>query len=233
MKYALAVFLSLTLCGVVTAERILISDTLDFQGEWSANSGTWETRGGQLYQLDKEERIATATRIVRQRGVLLYEFDLRYLGGFDDGYGGFGIHILMDQPTGLRSWGQNASLLLWVTHDVAEYGTEDLHAQVYKSTGITRMDYHGMAGDEYRLPPAVLSVDRLEQMARRGESIRVKFLLDTEVGTGRLYHPGKDSVYYDLDLGGNLGEGMYVALRTNSVSVAFDNVTVTRLDSNK
>jgi hypothetical protein len=230
MRYAMAAIFCLTLCAGATADRTLISDTFDFQGEWLASSGTWETTDGELYQLDAAERIATVTRIVRQSGELLYEFDLRYLKGFDDGYGGFGIHILIDAPTGLRSWGQNASYLLWITHDMDEYKTPDLHAHVYRSTGITRMDYHRMEGDEYRIPPAILSVAAMEQRAHSGEPIRVRFLVDTVAGTGMLYHPDRNGVYYDLDFGTSLGGGSYIALRTNSLSVAFDNVTVTRLD---
>jgi len=229
MKRCLPVVFFIFLCFSATAERALISDTFDFVGEWVWNSGDWTLRGGGLAQIDGEETIATASRIVRQRGVVLYEFDLWYLSGLSDGYGGLGLHILIDEPTGVRSWGQNDSYLLWIAYDIEAYGTDHLYAQMYKSSGPVSMTYHNMEGSDFPLDKAIFAAGDLAETTRENP-LRVRLLIDTDSGNGRLYRPGGNGSYFTVDFGSSLGEGMYIGLRTNSLSVVFDNVTVSIID---
>lgn len=230
MKRALIFLILIYLSAFTFAEKALISDTFDFQGEWVVNSGEWSVSNGKLLQLDEKETIATISRIVRQRGVLLYSFDVQYLAGLEDGYGGFGIHISVDKPTGLRSWGQNDSFLLWITFDEEAYGDRDFYAQAYKSTSTIYMNFHGMEGDEYRLAESNLSIDRFLSTAETGDPLQILLSLDTNTGKGRIQSPVDQRTYYKIDLKTPVGEGMYIALRTNSIALAFDNVSVTRLD---
>ncbi len=218
------------LVGMCTAsafgDRILFADSFEYLGEWEPHSGDWVVTDGELRQEDVNEKIAGISRIVRQEGILVYEFDVRYLSGLKDSYGGFGIHILVDRPTGLRSWGQNRSYLFWLTYDVQAYQAENVFAQVYKSKGLTRMEYYDMRGDEYPVPTDILSVTALPDTSKAPGTLHIKLMIDTKTGNGRLYNPNRPDSYYDINLGSALETGMYIALRTNSVALAFDNVSV-------
>lgn len=207
----------------VGAERIIFHDSFDYMGEWRADSGDWIVENGMLQQKDDEEPISTISRIAGQKGIMIYEFDVSYLKGLEDKKAGFGIHIVVDEPTGRRSWGQNKSLLLWLTYDVEAYGAEGVYAQIYRSSSPTKMNLQGMEGPEFPLPPSFLP-ERLEG------SLHVKFLIDTESGIGRLYNPLRSGYYVELDVGGPLGSGSYISLRTNSLALAFDNITVTMIE---
>ena len=216
--------------GLCTAsavgDRTLFTDSFEFLGEWAPHSGEWLVTDGELRQEDVNEKIAGISRIVRQEGTLVYEFDVRYISGLRDSYGGFGIHILVDKPTGLRSWGQNQSYLFWLTYDVQAYQAENVFAQVYKSRGPTEMEYYFMRGDEYPIPTNIFSVTALPDASKVPDALHVKLMIDTKTGNGRLYNPNRPDSYYDISLGSALGTGMYIGLRTNSVALAFDNVSV-------
>ena len=95
---------------------------------------------------------------------------------------------------------------------------------------MTRMGFFRMTGNEYPMFESFLSTEDLETTAATGEPLRIRFLLDTANGEGRLYNPDSPESYFPLDLNSRLSDGMYIALRTNSLSIAFDNVTVTSLD---
>ena len=232
LKMAKRNIMLLLLVGICTAsafgDRILFADSFEYLGEWEPLSGKWVATDGELRQEDVSERIAGISRIVRQEGILVYEFDVRYLSGLEDLYAGFGIHILVDKPTGLRSWGQNQSYLFWLTYDVQAYQTENVFAQVYKSRGPTLMEYYNMRGDEYPIPAEILSVTALPETSK--STVHVKLMIDTTTGNGRLYNPIRPDSYYDINLGSAPGAGMYIALRTNSVALAFDNVSVKKVE---
>ena len=220
----------LFLCSAAAfSQDTLFIDTFEYMGEWRTESGDWIVADGELLQRDEGEKIASISRIVRQRGTLVYEFDVRYLGGLDDKYGGFGLHILMDAPTGMRSWGQNRSYLLWLTYDVEAYETEHIYAQVYRSMNPIKMDFLNMDGDELPIPLGILSGRSIRTHMNEQSSLHLKIVIDTATGKGRLYHPIQRQFYYDIDLGASLDPGMYIALRTNSVSLVFDNVTVKKI----
>jgi len=224
----------LILCGISTTsifgDRVLFTDSFDFLGEWKQDSGKWAVVEGALRQESPEEKIATISREVLQKGIVEYKFDVGYISGIDDLYGGFGIHILVDNPTRLRSWGQNSSYLFWLTYDEEAYGFENVFAQVYRSIGPIHMDFHRMIGSEFPVPTHFLIGTSSPAEALINRRLRIRLVMDTQTGRGRLYSPARPHSYYEIDLGQNLGSGKYISLRTNSLALTFDNVSVRIVD---
>jgi hypothetical protein len=210
----------------------LFRDEFRIAGEWRNAHGKWSVTDGALVQEDGKDRITHIARIVKQDGVMEYEFECLYLGGLEDGYGVFGIHILVDKPSGRRSWGINRSYLLWITFDPRAYIRSDcFFLQVYESTGNTRMRLlHGWKGDAFPLDPGILSPTRFEQTASSGTPITFRVRIDTRNGTGRFYNPIEPGTYFPFDLETALHDGMYIAFRTNSISIAILSVAVRKLD---
>lgn len=208
----------------------LFDDTFDFMGEWGYASGAWQIDNGILVQRDKNDHITHICRKVKQSGIMEYAFDFVYLGGLEDNYGGFGIHICIDKPEGRRSWGMNHSYLLWLTYDIPAYRQPVFYAQVYKSITPVKMDYWLMqTGTEFPLSPEILSPDFLQSTAVRGKKIHFRLVINLNTGEGKFYNPADDSAYFPIEFGVPLTGGMYIALRTNSLSVGIDNFTVTRI----
>ena len=204
----------------------LFTDDFSFMGEWVPSSGTWTIRDGKLVQSDAREKIAHISRIVKQRSVVSFSFDLSYLSGLEDLYGGFGLHLSVDRPTGLRSWGQNRSVLLWISCDGAAYGTDDFYLQVYRSFSPSRMEFAGMTGGEYPLPADFLSPRALKAASADGASLRISCTIDGETGEGRLYSSLKPGWFVPFRIDPLPQDGRYISLRTNSLSVAVDNFSM-------
>ena len=228
MMAAAAVVFPLTLCAQTAQQEKqqdeqLFFDEFEFLTGWEEGNGTWSVEDGMLKQLDTTDRITHISRMVRQKGTVFYEFDVYYLDGLEDRDGGFGIHILIDEPTGLRSWGQNRSLLLWITYDPIIYGTDHFYLQVYESESAVNMDFLNMTGDEYPVP---LSLFSPEDFITSSDPVHIRLEVNTVLGTGILYNPFETGTFYPIDLGAPLWEGKYISLRTNSMAVGFDNVRV-------
>lgn len=216
-------------CTVISiwGNPVIVDDTFEFLGEWIPVNGKWAIDGGSLVQKDESDKITHITRKVKQSGVLLYEVDITCLGGLEDDYGGFGFHLLVDKPTGSRSWGHNRSYLFWLTYDPEAYGKPLFFAQLYKSTGPVDMALYLMkSGDQYPMEEKGLTPS---EFAKGAVTIHLKLQIDLNSGKGRLYHPGAPDSFYPLDLGIKDKGRMFVSLRTNSLAARFDNFRITRL----
>jgi hypothetical protein len=201
---------------------------------WNVVSGNWRVINGRLTQTDVNEKMAMITIPVDQSGIMMYEFDLRYLDGGQDNYAGFGIHICVGNPSTRRSWGNGRSLLGWVTWDPDQYGRPGAFIQVYQSTGPTSMGLYT------RIFPSPDPLKDGDLLPIRSEYLKTEYLsytvpirlqVDTRTGRGKFFDPANPKKYfYSFDLGGPIRPGSYFSFRTNSVSVSIDNVKISKLD---
>ena len=222
--FLVALVLSLSVFGAAAfAEEVLYQHGFSTATELPTAVGKWEVKGGRLYQTDPEERLAKINVMVPQSGEMQYEFDVRYEdGGFDDRMGGFGIHIAVNEATDRRSWGNGKSHLLWLNYDEnPSYGSKGFMAQVYKSDSPSEMDLVG----EFDLNRFA----RLLSAQNAAITVKVRLKVNSETGSVWLEDPTLPGYGYAFSLGGGLGTGTYVSLRTNSLSLSFDNLKVTRL----
>jgi len=232
MKRAFAVgFLAFLLAaGIALGQTVVINS---FSGgslpaDWIKASGDWQVKSGELVQADSKEMMAVLNIPADQSGVVQYEFDLRYLDGAQDDYAGFGFHIMVSDPSRARSWGDGVSGLLWLTWDKAAYGA-GIFAQAYASTGATQMTLYPprdivKAGNNLPLPASYLKPEFLRV------TIPVKIVVDTKAGELKVYDPLDMNYFYRFRAEMPIKSGKYFALRTNSLSVALDNLKVTKLE---
>ena len=188
--------------------------------EYRFAEGRWVLAGNRLYQNDASARLAKVNFRVPQSGPMIYEFNMRYEDGIQDGHGGFGLHIFADSVIHRASWGSGVSYLLWLNYDekpITKGIPKGFSAQVYRSTSNSQMDL-------------VASVDLNEYTYLLTEEnfadpIPFRIWADGNTGEVRIYDPTDakmESYYYffmnrrDLPLKGN-----WVSLRTNGIKLSF------------
>ena len=184
-------------------------------------SGNWGFSGQRLYQNDARAGLAKMNIRVPQQGAMLYEFDVRYEGGAEDGHGGFGLHIFVDAAYNAVSWGAGQSYLLWFNYDEKPLNKDipaGLSAQVYRSYDNSRMDLV----DSYDLNyyADLLTDDNLSQ------PVPFRITVDGDTGEVRVYDPTlTDGTYYllNLDRRDLPLRGDWVVLRTNGIQMSFSN----------
>ncbi|MDR0464590.1 MAG: hypothetical protein LBG94_05675 [Treponema sp.] len=185
-------------------------------------SGNWGLSSNRLYQNDANARLAKVNMQIPQSGTMMYPFNVRYEGGFEDGHGGFGIHIFMDTAFNGASWGAGNSYLLWLNYDehpIANSGIPyGLSAQVYKSVNNSTMNMVGnFPLNEYT--PYLLASGILSQ------PIPVNIMVNGNTGEVRVYDPtdstGKFYFYFNLDQRDLPLRGNWIALRTNGLKASF------------
>lgn len=134
----------------------------------------------------------------------------------------------------MRSWGNGKSLLGWVTWDPKAYGPPGAFVQVYESKSNSNMGLYTKVfpgADPVKYGDLIAIDDEYLDVLYIDYRIPVKIMVDTRTGKGKFYDPfAPDDYYYPFDLGGPIRAGGYFALRTNSVALSFDNVTITRMD---
>ena len=185
-------------------------------------SGNWGLSGSRLYQNDANARLAKVNMQIPQSGAMLYPFNVKYEGGFEDGHGGFGIHIFMDTAFNGASWGAGRSVLLWLNYDehpIANSGIPyGLSAQVYRSVSNSQMELlDSFPLNEY--VPYLLSSGILNQ------AIPVRIMADSSTGEVRVYDPtdptGNFYFYFNLPRGVIPANGNWIAIRTNGMKASF------------
>ena len=201
---------------------------------WTVVSGNWRVINGRLTQTDVKEKMALITIPVDQSGIMMYEFDLKYIRGGEDNYAGFGVHICTSNPSMRRSWGNGRSLLGWVTWDPNEYGRPGAFIQVYESRGPTEMGlYRRIFPSSDPIRHGALLPVRSDYLKTEflGETVPFRLQLDTRTGRGKFFDPFVPKKYFcSFDLGGPIRPGSYFSFRTNSVSVSVDNVKISKMD---
>jgi hypothetical protein len=188
--------------------------------EHSFASGSWRFTGSRLYQNDANARLAKVNFKVPQSGIMLYEFNVKYEGGGEDGQGGVGIHIFVDTAVNNATWGAGKSWLLWLNYDKKPLSKDipaGLSAQIYRSVSNSQMELvHSIPLTRY---------ERLLTKENTASPITFRIIANGNTGEVRVYDPTDPNKrrYYnffidkkDLPL-----KGSYVALRTNGIKLSF------------
>jgi len=189
--------------------------------EYHFASGSWSLSGNRLYQNDANARLAKINIFAPQSGPMVYEFNVRYEKGIEDGHGGFGLHIFVNNVLNRASWGSGSSYLLWLNYDerpITRGIPRGFSAQVYRSYTNSYMEL-------------VQSID-LNQYAYLltyencvANPVPAKIWVDGNTGEVRVYDPTDptgDYYFYfylnkkDLPLRGN-----WISLRTNGLGLSF------------
>jgi hypothetical protein len=188
--------------------------------EYTFASGSWRFIDSRLYQNDDKASFARANFKVPQSGIMLYEFDLRYEGGAEDGHGGVGIHIFMDSAVNRATWGAGKSWLLWLNYDTKPVSKDipaGLSAQVYRSISNAQMDLvHSIS---------LASYERFLTKENLASPITFRIIANGDTGEVRVYDPtdpnNRKYFYFIIDKKDLPLKGGFVALRTNGMKVSF------------
>lgn len=224
MKKSLAFLVILLVFGATAfAQTVVFHENFASSAMLPKSHGDWEVRGGRLYQSDADEPLAKINVMARQSGEMQYEFNVRYeSGGTEDLMGGFGIHVFVNDPWNGKSWGNGESFLLWLNYDPdPTYGPAGFTAQVYKSTSETKMELVG----SYDLN----NYTHLLNSRNLNTIVPARIKINGNTGSVWVESPMDPGYGYRFSLGESLGSGSYVALRTNSLALSFDNLKVTKL----
>ena len=180
-------------------------------------SGNWSMVGNRLYQNDAKAGLAKMNMRVPQSGPMIYEFNVRYEDGIQDGHGGFGIHVFANDVYHGTSWGSGASYLLWLNYDekpVTRGIPRGFSAQVYKSNSNSAME--------------LLESYDLNQFSHlltwencAANSVPGKIWVNGDTGEVRVYDPTLQDYYYYFNLPGRGLRGNWISLRTNGLKLSF------------
>ena len=185
------------------------------QGSRTA-TGNWSLSNSRLYQNDANARLAKIYLPVPQNGPMIYDFNVRYEGGIEDGHGGLGIHVFVDNAYERASWGAGRSLLLWLNYDESPGAgvPRGLSAQVYRSINNSQMEQiQSVSLNEY-LP--LLTFEALRQ------PIPFRITVNGSTGEVRVYDPTRADNFYSFTIQRDLPlRGNWIALRTNGIRVSF------------
>ena len=188
-------------------------------------SGQWSFVGSRLFQNDAKAGLAKMNLRAPQSGAMIYEFNVRYVDGLQDGHGGFGLHVFVDNAYNGRSWGAGKSYLLWLNYDekpVTRGFIPGFSAQIYKSLTNSYMEL--VQSFDLNWVFDVFSPADILYYAMY-ETVPVKIWINGDTGEVRVYDPSTPALDYyfyffidkkDLPLRGN-----WVALRTNGVKLSF------------
>ena len=184
---------------------------------FATGSGNWGFIGDRLYQNDARSGLAKMNLRVPQSGAMIYEFDVRYEDGIQDGHGGFGIHLFADNVNNIASWGSGTSYLLWLNYDenpVTRGFPRGFTAQVYKSFNNSTMDLV----DSFDLNDYTFFLTYENWAAK---PVPVKIWADGSSGEVRIYDPTDPDLYLYFYLPERNLTGNWVSLRTNGLRLSF------------
>jgi len=188
--------------------------------EYVFASGSWNFTGPRLYQNDANASLAKVNFKVPQSGIMLYKFNVRYEGGAEDGHGGVGIHIFMDNAINRASWGAGKSYLLWLNYDKKPLSKDipaGLSAQIYRSAGNSRMELINS------IP--LTDYERLLTKENLARPVTFRIIANGNTGEVRIYDPtdpgNKKYFYFFIDKKDLPIKGNFVALRTNGIKLSF------------
>lgn len=182
-------------------------------------AGTWASLNGRYYQNDEKAPLAKANIQVPQKGSMLYDFNVRYEGGGEDGHGGFGVHIFVDRPYNGASWGSGNSYLLWLNYDEKPLDNTipvGLSGQLYRSYSNTRMELLQSVDLNEYLPILLYNVSL-------NTIISFRIWVNGDTGEIRIYDPGNPLKYYLIELDKRVLplQGDWVSVRTNRIKLSF------------
>jgi len=188
--------------------------------EYTFASGRWSFTGPRLYQNDEKAGLARANFKVPQSGPMLYEFNVRYEGGAEDGHGGLGIHIFVDSALNRASWGVGKSWLLWLNYDKKPLSKDipaGLSGQVYRSISNSQMELiASVPFTEYE--PLLTKINL-------ASPVTFRIIADGDTGEVRVYDPtdpyNRKYFFFFIDKKDLPLKGNFVALRTSGIKLSF------------
>jgi hypothetical protein len=186
--------------------------------EYHFASGSWSFIGNRLYQNDVTAPLAKVNMRFPQSGPMIYEFDVRYEGGIEDGHCGLGIHVFANDVYHGASWGSGSSYLIWLNYDEnpATRGfPRGFTAQIYRSISNSSMDL--IDSYDFNEFMDLLTYDNV------ADPIPVRLWVDGNTGEFRVYDPTDPTMeyyFYSFLPTRNL-RGDWISLRTNSMKVSF------------
>ena len=187
--------------------------------EYHFGSGNWSFSGPRLFQNDANARLAKINILAPQSGPMIYEFNVRYEDGIQDGHGGFGIHVFANDVLHRASWGSGQSYLLWLNYDehpITRGIPRGFSAQIYRSTSNSYMEL-------------IDSID-LNQYAYlltyencAAQPVPARIWIDGNTGEVRVYDPTDPNwdYYFYFYLPQRNLRGNWVSLRTNGLKLSF------------
>jgi hypothetical protein len=181
-------------------------------------SGNWVTIGDRVFQNDANARLAKVNIRAPQSGPMVYEFNVRYESGIEDGHGGFGIHIFADNVVHSASWGSGISYLLWLNYDenpVTPGIPRGFSAQVYRSYSNSIMNLvESFDLNEFAY---LLTWENVR------DPIPVVIWANGNTGEVRVYDPTDPDMrdYFYFFLPGRNLSGNWVSIRTNGLRLSF------------
>ena len=187
--------------------------------QFATGSGSWNFIGDRLYQNDARSGLAKMNVRVPQSGPMIYEFNVRYEAGIEDGHGGFGIHLFADGVNNIASWGSGVSYLLWLNYDanpVTRGFPRGFTAQIYKSFSNSRME----VVDSFDLNEYA---NLLTYENCQANPVPAKIWVDGNSGEVRVYDPTDPAgeYYFYFYLPERNLRGSWVSLRTNGLRLSF------------
>ena len=181
-------------------------------------AGNWKFAGDRLYQNDAGARLAKVNFYIPQSGPMIYEFNVRYEDGIENGHGGFGLHVFANDVLHSASWGSGTSYLLWLNYDehpITRGIPRGFSAQVYRSTSNSSMDLI----ETYDLNEfaGLLTYENCAM-----DSVPAKIWIDGNTGEVRIYDPTDLDEYFYFNLPSRGLRGNWVSLRTNGIKLSFE-----------
>lgn len=177
----------------------------NFSSKGQSAYGSWSKSGSSLRSTDSSNLFAKYRYDVPQTAnELFYEFTATMA---DDGWTGYGMHMLINGEESYKGYGLGSSLLIWVTRD-PKMQTENGYIQAYRSYDDVRM-------------VEVASQITAEPLPKTGT---VKVYLNRQKGIITVYFNGMKVI--NLNAGMTLPSSSKIALRTLGGPVQFTNVSV-------
>jgi hypothetical protein len=185
---------------------------------FATGSGNWVRVGDRIFQNDASARLAKLNVRAPQSGPMVYEFNVRYEGGIEDGHGGFGLHIFANNVVHSASWGSGDSYLLWLNYDENPI-TPGIHrgfsAQIYRSFNNSRMEL--LESFDLNEFAYLLTYENVR------DPIPVVIWANGNTGEVRIYDPTDPTLtyYFYFFLPSRALRGNWVSLRTNGLRLSF------------
>ncbi len=209
MKRAFALLIAAAIVFPVFAQRVA-------PAVYQPAEGTWLMIGDRLHQTDQTKGLAKMNIPAPQYGKVVYDFNVRYEGGAEDGHGGFGIHIFADQAHPKASWGMGKSFLLWLNYDMKP-GDPSVPA------GFSALVYESLSNSEMKLV-AAYDLNKYAYLAtpqNLGYIIPAKIVVDGNTGEVKVYDPTDSSYYFYFRIPTLPKSGSWMAIRTNGMKMSF------------
>jgi opacity protein-like surface antigen len=252
----LVAVVAIVLAAPAAAQTVIEQHNFSTMSGWVPGPGDWVASGNRLHQRDAGSMLARIDKSLAQSGVYQIDFNIRYVdGGYkttsdwqnQQFHAGFGVQVGVSNPP-LRgvSWGLGQSYLLWLNLDTRDQTRRNapehygLRAQVYESRSNTDMTLWRNETVRQLLGTPVMSLDILAILRQElGIDLRLEDIepylyrdvpisirVNTRTGEIGVLDPTAPIRYF-FSADPAVLRGNYIALRTNSLAVSYNNFVAT------